>query len=96
MNALFWVLLVGGCGWLTGKIIGERGYGETLGSATAQGLDIVLGIVGASLAGYLFSWAIGAEASLFNKYITMILGSIACVGIARQVSTKYIPSTVSH
>ncbi|MGH7843794.1 MAG: hypothetical protein ACREQW_01290 [Candidatus Binatia bacterium] len=95
MNALFWVLLVGGCGWLTGKIIGEKGYGETLGRNATHGLDIVLGVLGASIAGYLFSWAISGEGSLFNKYITMMLGSVAVVGVARQVSTKYLPSAVS-
>ena len=96
MEALFLVLLVGGCGWLTGKIIGETGYGEILGRNTTQGLDIVLGVTGASIAGYVFSWAISGESSLFNKYITMMLASVAVVGVARQVSTKYLPSAVSH
>lgn len=96
MEALFLVFLVGGCGWLTGKIIGETGYGEILDRNTTQGLDIVLGVTGASIAGYVFSWAFSGESSLFNKYITMILGSVALVGVARQVSTKYFSPIVSR
>lgn len=92
MNALFWVLMVGVAGWLTGKIIGEEGYGEILGGY-ADGLDIIFGIVGASIGGYLFSWAIIGEGSSFSRYGTAILGSITLVGVARLVSVRYSPSS---
>jgi hypothetical protein len=92
MNGVFWVLAVGGIGWVTGRIIGGKGYGETLGGNASQGLDILLGIAGAFIASYLFSWAIGADANPFNRYTTMILGSIALVGVSRQFSEKYLIS----
>ncbi|MGH7826337.1 MAG: GlsB/YeaQ/YmgE family stress response membrane protein [Candidatus Binatia bacterium] len=88
---VFWVLLVGVTGWLAGKLIGEKGYGEALGGY-ADGLDIVLGIVGASMGGYLLLGAVGGEVSSFSRYATAILGSITLVGVARLVSARYLSS----
>ncbi len=92
MNGLFWLLMVGVTGWLTGMIIGETGYGEALGGY-ADGLDIIFGIVGASLGGYLFFWAVSGEGSSFSRYATAILGSIALVGVVRLVSARYLSSS---
>jgi uncharacterized membrane protein YeaQ/YmgE (transglycosylase-associated protein family) len=88
MNGLFWVLVAGGCGWLTGKIIGGKGYGETLGSNATKGLDILLGIVGAGIGSYLFSWAISGEGTSFNRYTAAILASMTLVGVSRQLSER--------
>ena len=92
MDGLFWVLMVGVTGWLTGKIIGETGYGEAL-RDYADGLDIVLGIVGASMGGYLYFGAASGEGSSFSNYATAILGSIALVGVVQLVSARYLPSS---
>jgi uncharacterized membrane protein YeaQ/YmgE (transglycosylase-associated protein family) len=92
MNGLLWVLAAGGMGWLTGRMIGGKGYGEILGSTASHGLDILLGIVGACIGSYLFSWVISGEGNSFNRYTTMILASIALVGVSRQVSEKYLLS----
>ena len=54
MNGIFWIVVGGTTGWLTGKLIGEKGYGELLKAGYARGLDMVFGIVGASVGGYLF------------------------------------------
>lgn len=91
MNGIFWVVLGGITGWLTGKLIGEKGYGEVLKGGYAGGLDIVFGIVGASIGGYLFFWAIIGEGSSFTSYATAVLGSIALVGLVRQISAGYLP-----
>jgi len=91
MNILVWVLVAGITGWLTGKLIGEKGYGEVLKEGYARGLDIVFGIVGASFGGYLFFWAVIGEGSSFSKYATAILGSVTLVGVVRQVSARYLP-----
>ena len=93
MNGLFWVLLMGGIGWLTGRIIGGKGYGDFFGSNATNGLDILLGIMGATIGSYLFSWAIAEEGNAFNRYITMILGSVALVGVSRQLSARYLLSS---
>ena len=95
MNGIFWVLVVGVTGWLTGKMIGEEGYGKVLRGGYADGLDIFFGIVGASIGGYLFSWAVIGEGSSFSRYGTAILGAVTLVGVARQLSAKYLLSS-SH
>jgi hypothetical protein len=87
---LFWVLVVGVTGWLTGKVIGEAGYGEALGGY-ADGLDIIVGIMGGAVGGYLFFGTISAEAASYSRYATAILGSITLVGVARLVFARYLP-----
>ena len=89
MNGLGWVLLVGVTGWMTGKLIGEKGYGKMLMGYAINSLDIVLGIVGASIGSYLFFWAAVGEATSFSKTAISILGSVAFVWGARLVSTKF-------
>lgn len=94
MNAIFWVLMVGVAGWLTGRMFGEEGYGKVLRGGYAEGLDIVLGIVGASIGGYLFFWTLLGEGSSLGSIATAILGSIILVGVARMMSTRYMLSGV--
>jgi uncharacterized membrane protein YeaQ/YmgE (transglycosylase-associated protein family) len=87
MFGLYWLLVVGTVGWLTGKIIGEQGYGKAL-AGYADGLDILFGVMGASIAGYLLFWALVGEAGSFGMYATAIVGSIALVTVGRMLSTK--------
>lgn len=94
MNGIFWILAGAITGLLTGKLIGEKGYGKFLGGYATNGLDILFGIVGASIGGYLFFWAVIGEGSLFSRYATAILGSITLVGVVRQVSARYSPSSL--
>ena len=88
MNGLFWVLVVGVTGWLTGKMFGVKGYGEALGGYT-DGLDIIFGIVGASIGGYLISLAIIGEGSFFSGIATAILGSMTLVAVVRLIPARY-------
>lgn len=94
MNGLFWVLVVGITGWLTGRLTGERGYGKALLGGYASGLDILLGIVGASFGGYLFFWAVIGQGSQLSSYATAMLGSVTLVGLARLISARYLPSSL--
>jgi len=89
---LLWVLIVAAAGWLTGKLIGETGYGEALGGY-ADGLDVVLGIVGASIGGYLFLAGASAEAGSFSRYATAFVGAVTLVATVRLVSERYLPSS---
>ncbi len=89
MNRLFWVLVVGVAGLLTGKLIGGDGYGEALSSNATKVLDVVLGIVGASFGSYLFFWAVIGEGTSFSTYGTAVLGSITFVSVARTLSTRW-------
>ncbi|HXV79247.1 MAG TPA: GlsB/YeaQ/YmgE family stress response membrane protein [Candidatus Binatia bacterium] len=88
MSAIFWILVGGITGWLTGTFMEEQGYGKRLLGGYARSLDIVLGIVGASFGGYLFFWAVIGEGSSFSRYATAILGSAALVGVVRLISAR--------
>jgi uncharacterized membrane protein YeaQ/YmgE (transglycosylase-associated protein family) len=91
MNAIVWILLGAMTGWLTGKLIGEKGYANSLLGSDASGLDIFFGVVGASVVGYLFFGATIEEGSLFSSYATAVLGSIALTGFVRQIAMRYLP-----
>src|ERR687892_325704 len=88
MSGIFWILVGGTTGWLTGTLMGEEGYGKRLLGGYARSLDIVLGIVGASFGGYLFFWAVIGEGSSFSRYVTAILGSVTFVGVVRLIFSR--------
>ena len=88
MSGIFWILVGGITGWLTGMFMGEQGYGKSLLGGYARSLDIALGIVGASFGGYLFFWAVIGEGSSFSRYATAIFGSVTLVGVVRLISTR--------
>jgi hypothetical protein len=44
MGGLYFILVVAVAGWLTGKMIGNKGYGEILPDYASDFLDIFLGI----------------------------------------------------
>jgi uncharacterized membrane protein YeaQ/YmgE (transglycosylase-associated protein family) len=86
MNVMLWMLAGGITGWLTGKIIGRKGYGDALYPGYVKLLDIFLGIIGASIGGYLFFWSVIGEATPTSDIATAVLGAIALVGLLRQFS----------
>ena len=88
MSGIFWILVGGITGWLTGMFMGEQGYGKSLLGGYARSIDIALGIVGASFGGYLFFWAVIGEGSSFSRYATAIFGSVTLVGVVRLISTR--------
>jgi uncharacterized membrane protein YeaQ/YmgE (transglycosylase-associated protein family) len=88
MSGIFWILVGGMTGWMTGTFMGEQGYGKRLLGGYARSLDIVLGIVGASFGGYLFFWAVIGDGSSFSRYVTAILGSVTLVGVVRLISAR--------
>ena len=86
MSGTLWIVVGGITGWLTGKLIGEKGYGDTLLPGYAKLLDVFFGIIGASIGGYLFFWIVVGEDSSFSYYATAVLGGIVLVGLLRQLS----------
>ena len=88
MSGIFWILVGGITGWLTGTFMGQQGYGKSLLGGYARSLDIALGILGASFGGYLFFWAVIGESSSFSSYATAILGSMTLVGLVRLISAR--------
>ena len=89
MNGIIWLFVVSVAGLLTGKIIEKDGYGEALSSNAAKGLDVLLGIVGGSIGGYLFFWAVVGEGNSFSRYGTAVLGSITFVSVARALCARW-------
>ncbi len=91
MNGIFWIVLGGMTGWLTGTLMGKEGYGKGLLGGYTRSLDIFFGVVGASIGGYLSFWAVIGEGRSFSGYAAAALGSIALVGFVRQISAGYSP-----
>lgn len=89
MGGIYWFLVVGITGWFAGKMIGEAGYGKL---RYADGLDILLGILGATIGGYLYFGVFTGEGSAPSVYVTTILSSIAFVGVARLICVTYLPA----
>jgi len=87
MNAIVWILLGAMSGWLTGKLLGEKGYATQLFGGYTSSLDIFFGVVGASIGGYLFFWTLIVEGSLFSN-AAAILGSVSLVGACRLISER--------
>lgn len=70
--SLIWFLLIGLiAGWLAGKIMQGSGYG-VLG-------DIVVGIVGAVIGGYLLGWMGIVAFGLLGSIITALFGAIILI-----------------
>lgn len=90
MGGIYWFLIVGIAGWFSGKMIGEAGYGK---ASYADGLDILLGILGASIGGYLYFWVFMGQGSDSSVYVTTVLSSVALVAIARLISATYLPAS---
>ncbi len=71
-----WFLIIGGiAGWLAGKITRGSGFG-LLG-------DMVVGVIGALLGGFLFGLAGLASFSLLGSLVTATVGAIILLYIVR-------------
>ncbi len=92
MNGMFWVLMVGITGWVTGLLIGQKGYAKALIGAATNGLDILLGIIGASVGSSLFFSPMAGPGASFSRYAISMLGSAALVTFVRLAPIKCSPS----
>src|SRR4030095_6326367 len=91
MNGIFWIVLGGMTGWLTGTLMGKEGYGKRLLGGYTRSLDIFFGVVGASIGGFFSFLALHGGGRSFSGYAAAALGSIALVGFVRQISAGYSP-----
>ena len=82
MSIIGWIVLGLIAGWLAGLIMRGGGYG-IIG-------DIILGIVGALVGGFLSSALFGVDVTGFNVMSLVIatLGAIVVITIARAVSPR--------
>jgi len=73
---LFWFLVVGlVAGWLTGQLMKGSGYG-VIG-------DIILGIIGAFVGGFLFRSVGVAAYGMLGAIIVATIGSMVLVAVSR-------------
>ena len=73
-----WFLFIGGViGWLAGLIIQGRGFGIIL--------DIVIGIVGAMLGGWMADVLGLHTSSSFGAFLMALIGAVVLVGLTRLV-----------
>jgi uncharacterized membrane protein YeaQ/YmgE (transglycosylase-associated protein family) len=80
MTILGWILLGLIAGWLAGVLVQGSGYG-VIG-------DIILGILGALVGGWITSQLMGVDVTGFNlpSLLVATLGAIVVIFIARLVS----------
>lgn len=77
--SLVWFILIGICaGWLAGQIMKGGGYG-LIG-------DLVVGVIGALLGGFLFSSAgVSAGGGIIGSLIVATIGAIVLIFILRLI-----------
>ena len=79
MGILSWIVVGLVAGWLAGKLVGGRGFG-CLG-------DIVVGVIGALLGGWLSSRFLGVDVTGINliSIIIAVVGAVLFLGILRII-----------
>lgn len=82
MSIIAWILLGLVAGWLAGQVMRGGGYG-ILG-------DIVLGIIGAFVGGFLSSALLGVDVTGFNLTSVLIAfaGAVIVIAISRAFSGR--------
>jgi uncharacterized membrane protein YeaQ/YmgE (transglycosylase-associated protein family) len=82
MSIIGWIVLGLIAGWLAGLIMKGGGFG-IIG-------DIILGIIGALVGGFLSSALLGIDVTGFNftSLVIAVLGAIVVIAIARAVSPR--------
>jgi uncharacterized membrane protein YeaQ/YmgE (transglycosylase-associated protein family) len=74
-NLIWWVVVGLIAGWAAGKIMKGGGYGAVM--------DIVLGIIGAVVGGWLLG-AVGIHAGgLIGTIVVAIIGAVILIGLTR-------------
>jgi len=82
MSILTWVILGLVAGWLAGQFMKGGGYGLVG--------DIVLGIIGAVVGGFLSSIVLGVDVTGFNlpSVVIAFLGAVVVIAIARAFTGR--------
>lgn len=84
MGIIGWIILGGLAGWIASKIASTD---ESMG----LGLNIIVGIAGAFVGGFLFSIFGGSGVTGFNLYsfLVALVGAVGLLWIYRALSTKH-------
>lgn len=84
MHILWWIIVGLIAGWGTGKIMKGEGYGTLM--------DIVIGIAGAILGGFIMrTLGFKGEGGMIYTIIIAILGAVILTSIVRFFSKKSAP-----
>jgi len=76
---LLWQIVIGiVAGWLAGKLMRGRGYGALM--------DLLLGIVGSILGGFVFGMLGLYGAGLVGRLVVATAGAVLLIYIARRVA----------
>ena len=80
MSILTWLVLGLIVGFIASRLMGAGGYG-LLG-------DIVVGILGAVIGGWLSSWLLGIDVTGLNltSIVVSIVGAVILIGLVRALS----------
>jgi uncharacterized membrane protein YeaQ/YmgE (transglycosylase-associated protein family) len=78
MQLIGFVIVGGIAGWLAGRLMSGHGYGVIW--------DVVLGIVGSFVGGWVFSLILGTKPTgLIISFIVALIGSVVLVAILHLV-----------
>ncbi|HWZ60027.1 MAG TPA: GlsB/YeaQ/YmgE family stress response membrane protein [Gemmatimonadaceae bacterium] len=82
MYIVWWIIVGLIAGWATGKLMKGTGYGALM--------DIVIGIVGAVIGGFIMQNVFGASSSggLIYTILVAILGAVILVWLIRLVTGR--------
>ena len=82
LKLLLWVIVGGAAGWLAGVITKGKGYG-CLG-------NVVVGVVGAVVGGWLFQAIPGLHplSGLIGSLITAVVGAVVLIALLRLLTSK--------
>ena len=81
---ILWFLLIGLCaGWLAGQIVKGSGFGWVG--------DLVVGIIGALIGGFLFSEMGVYHGGLLGELLAATVGAIILLVVLRFLHTRQLP-----
>ncbi len=85
MSIIAWIVLGLLAGWIAGMIMRGGGYGIVG--------DIVLGILGALIGGWITSALLGVDVSGFNltSLVVAVLGAVVLIALSRAVAGSRSP-----
>lgn len=83
MHFIVWLIIGGVAGWLAGKVMSGHGYGVVV--------DVILGIVGSLIGGFLASALFGITSSgLIVTFIIAFIGACILVALVHLVKREPI------
>jgi uncharacterized membrane protein YeaQ/YmgE (transglycosylase-associated protein family) len=78
---IVWFILIGLCaGWLAGQIMKEGGYGWVG--------DLIIGVIGAILGGFLLRLVGFASVSLLGELLTATFGAVVLIYLLRKFGRR--------